>query len=67
MMQVPPAGWSPERLAAFQELIDAIAAYRSFRDALAELAVNDATLNTRRTELGNHIKTVLGPRFRDAP
>ena len=66
-MQLPPAGWSQDRLAAFRELVEAIDAYRSFRDALTEFAVNNATLNARRDELGNHIKNVLGPRFRDAP
>lgn len=67
MMQSPPAGWSPDRLAAFRELVEAIDAYRTYRDALTELAINDATLNTRRDELGNHIRTVLGPRFRNTP
>lgn len=65
-MTIPPTGWSYERLAAFRELVEAIEAYRAFAGALTELGVNDATLNARRTELGNHIKNVLGPRFRDA-
>ena len=62
-LTVIPDGWSTDKLQAFNDLVDAATAYNTFANALQALGVNNATLNQDRTDVGNLIKNVLGPRL----
>lgn len=62
-LNVLPDGWTPQKLQAFNDVVDAATAYNTYANALAALGVNNATLNQDRTDVANLIKNVLGPRL----
>lgn len=62
-MNTCPAGWSREKLAAFNALTEAVGDYVLYRQALTALGITDPAAVKVGTDVGTMIRTVLIPRL----
>lgn len=60
-LDVTPTGWSPAKLAAWNELMAAVEQYESFAQAVKTMGVTDPKILELGTDLGNLITGVLVP------
>lgn len=58
-----PSGWSPAKLAAWNELLAAVSQYEAYSAALTRLGVTSGPYVTAQTDVANLITKVLGPAF----